>query len=246
MGYSSDINSYFPHENKNFTSASIIQLIKSGAQLHFATLWGPLRASQQFRINNSHWLSIVIKRWLNEYGLNVVLFVLAQIFVLIFFIDNVIVGEVVAFVLLPFLTIVQMFIDRFRNDSNVFYDTENSTSMSVKRYQENDNVIAWAFFNHYALPIGYRKGARIRQHIHTEAKTRKVTLMCHAQNNTIAEYYLNEYPHGINMGGPRPLLIWNYANKSTDDIIKSGIDIFGINSIRNTGQLPATAYFTEK
>lgn len=236
---------HFPRTHPNFATASAVQLIKAGAQLHFATLWGPLRASQQFRLNTSAWLVIVTKRWLNEYGLNVVLFLLAQIFVVVFLSNNLLLGEVIACALLPLLTITQMFIDRYRNDSSVFYDTENSASMSVKRYLENDKVIAWAFFNHYALPIGHRKGAMIRKQIHTEAEERKITLMCHAQNDKIAQYYLDEYPDGINMGGPRPLLIWNYSGKSTADIIKNGIDIFGINSIRNTGQLPATTRFSE-
>lgn len=240
-------DTFFPNPETHFRRSSPLQLIKHGFQLHAATFYGPLRTSKQFRFENPNWMKIVTQRFLMEYGLNLVLLLIGQAFIILFYAHSIIVAEIFLVLFLPLLTIIQLFIDRFRSDSKVFYDPLHSSGMSVKTYVNKDKeVIAWSFFNHYSLPIGLRKGVDLRQAIHSDAKKRKITLVCHAQNDKIADYYLNEHPGGESLGGSRPLLVWSYSPHGVKDFMANNVDVFGVKSIRNTGQLPATNFKNRK
>jgi hypothetical protein len=229
--------------SQRIQQASFLQLVYQGLYLHYASLWGPLRASKAFRDQNTNWILKVLTRWFKEYGLNFVVLLLS-LATFIFYVPNAIfLGIVFSLILLPTLTIVQMLIDSFRKDIIILFDTKALSGLTVKFSTDINGRVIWSFYNHFALPIGDKKGIFLRSYLHTLAIEQKVLLVCHAQSETIAKYYLTEKPCGNNLGGARPFMIWNYTLDADNMIIEHKKEhflskIFGVSSIRNSGQFP--------
>lgn len=220
--------------------ASWAGLFKQGAQLHFATIWGSLRASQRFREENpgSQWKHLIAKRFFDEYGLNLLLFIAFQV-IIFSWVTPWWLGEIFVLLLIPFLSVLQIMIDRGRTDSTVYESKENASGLSVRIYDNAPGQESWVFFNHFALPVGKGEGVKLRRSLHQEAKTNGVNLLCHAQNDELARYYLQEMPGGIILGGDRPLLLWQYAeNPPSPKKSSSFSSLIGLHSTRNSGQLP--------
>lgn len=216
-------------------------LIIQGLFLHYASFWGPLRASKKFRSENHKWILIVITRWIQEYGLNLAVFIMGQLGLIWFFdLKFYFVGSLLLIAMLPGLTVLQMFVDNFRSDSQVYYDPLSKTGVTVKTYINQTGDVVWIFYNHFALPIGARRGKPIRQTLHEQAQAQKNMLGCYAQNISIATYYLNEFTQGRSEGGKRPFLLWNYSENIWQKREKGSFleTIFGIHSVRNSGQIP--------
>ena len=226
------------------TQASWTNLFKQGAALHLATIWGALRASPRFREEHPswEWKKLIAKRFLDEYGLNLFLFLVMQV-VIFMWIRPWWAGEIAAILLLPFLSILQVWIDRFRRDSTVYASKDNNSGLSVRIFDRKSEQESWVFFNHFAIPVGKGQGVDLRRSLHKEAKDRSINLLCHAQNSELASYYLREMPGGVNLGGERPLLLWQYAPSvpDTDKQHAAFSKLIGLHSTRNSGQLPKNA-----
>lgn len=228
-----------PTETPTLKRATPFQLVYQGLYLHFASLWGPLRTSKEFRRKNNNWLVESLTRWVQEYGSNLAVFLLGQIAIIIYYPNNYLLLTLGLIISLPLLTIIQMFIDNYRTDSQVYFNPETKTGLTVKTHTNENNITVWTYFNHFALPIGAKNGKSIREQLHIQALGNKLILSCHAQNNVIAEYYLNENPEGINNQGKRPQLIWNYSNTAWVERKTTFFStLFGLHSTRNTGQIP--------
>lgn len=234
----------FPETSQRLQKAHWGHLIYQGLYLHYASLWGPLRASKSFRVQNTQWLQIVFTRWIKEYGLNLTLFIIGLFAITIYFAHTWFIAFIGLVILLPLLTIMQMFVDNYRTDSRVYFDSLTSSGLTVKTYTNDEGETVWSFYNHFALPIGQKKGKSIREALHAEAQLKRSVLICQAQNAEIANYYLHERINGKNYGGPRPLIVWNYSQNTTESNHfkheKSTFisQLFGISSIRNSGQIP--------
>lgn len=225
------------------TQASWAGLFKQGIQLHLATIWGALRASQRFKEENPGflWKKLIAKRFFDEYGLNLLLFLAFQV-IIFSWIDPWWIGELVVILLIPFLSVLQVMIDRGRKDSTVYESKENSSGLSVRIYDDSPGQESWVFFNHFALPVGQGEGVKLRRSLHQKAQDCNVNLLCHAQNDELARYYLQEMPGGVNLGGERPLLLWQYAKDAPAPKESSGFrTLIGLDSTRNSGQIPKRA-----
>lgn len=233
-----------PVGNCHLRKATKYELVRHGLSLHLATLWGALRTSPDFRIEHPNWKTLVAKRFLAEYGMNLALLAVLQMLILQFLSGlEALVGSVAAVILLPVLSVAQVISDRLRGTCEVYTDPQGNVGMTIKvhaRYQDG-TVAQWAFLNHYALPVGKREGARIRQALHDEAQTRQIDVLCHAQNEKIAEYYSFEREGCLNLGGARPLLQWVYSTRSQSSLQDKTVkkfDPFGFSSTRDSGQVP--------
>lgn len=231
----------FPNETKNLTRASAPQLTYQGLALHYASFWGPLRTSKSQRAKDPRWLLNALIRWVQEYGGNVALVAMIQLLIVSSSVlqPHWLMVTGVSLLVPPLLTVLQMFLDNFRTDSRVFFDRESSTGMTIKAYRdENDNLV-WSYFNHFALPIGAKNGRGIRAEVHRQAELRKAVVTCSAQNQIIADFYLRDKENGVNLGGKRPLMVWNYSSKPWQERKSSPIqNLFGVYSTRNSGQIP--------
>lgn len=228
-----------PVETNNLKKATLFQLVYQGLYLHFASLWGPLRTSSQTRVTNPDWFVQAVWRWVQEYGLNLTLFFIGQITILYYFSHHYIIATTFLIILLPFLTVVQMFVDNLRTDSQVYFDPHTKTGLTVKTYVNENGTTVWTFYNHYALPIGAKNGKPIRQQLHQQASAQNIILTCHAQNTIIADYYVKENPTAFIQDTKRPHLIWDYSGKGWVERETSLFaQVFGIHSSRNSGQIP--------
>src|SRR5690606_9509465 len=138
---------------------------------HLATIWGALRASSRFKEENpgSKWKRLIAKRFFDEYGLNLLLFFAFQV-IIFSWIDPWWAGEVFVVLLIPFLSVLQVAIDRGRTDSTVYASKDNSSGLSVRVYDDTPGQESWVFFNHFALPVGRGEGVKLRRSLHQEAK----------------------------------------------------------------------------
>lgn len=231
-----------PTPSTRMVKAKTQHLVLQGLFLHYASFWGPLRASKTFRETNPNWLHIILTRWIQEYGLNFSIFLVGQFGLLWSFKDlpTYLVLTTVLLLILPVLTVIQMVVDNFRTDSQVYYDPFSKTGLTVKTYQNQTGDTVWIFYNHFALPIGARKGQPIRKTMHEQAAVNQVMLGCYAQNKTIANYYLQEFAKGIASSHKRPFILWNYSGHVWQERAKSSwiASLFGFHSARNSGQIP--------
>ena len=204
--------------------------------LHIATIAGPLdvlcKKGQRTK---------AIKLFLNEYGLNLTLLALLQVVIWMYLpSEKYMFGELIAVAFLLFLSIIQMYIDGARRPIQIFHSGKYESGISVRVAGEK----CWAFFNHYALPVGRKHGVHLRLELHRQAKENQFLLFCYAQNNDVARYYLKENPNGIVADGnsKRPLLVWDYREENDKTYSpfqnKRKSDLFGLHSARNSGSLP--------
>lgn len=231
----------FPKETNSLKRSGALQLIYQGVFLHYASLWGPLRTSKSAREIDTRWLYHAIKRWFTEYGGNVALLIVIQLLILStpLFSSHWLATTISSLAIPPFLTVLQMFLDNTRRDSRVYFDSDSKTGLTVKAYTNESGVVVWSYYNHFALPIGARNGSNIRAEIHRQAKMNKTIVTCTAQNEIIANFYLRSNPNGENLGGARPLMVWNYSTSPWNERSVNFLQaIFGVHSVRNTGQLP--------
>lgn len=234
-----DSKNMLPVETETLKKAHPFQLIYQGFYLHFASLWGPLRTSKQHRTQNKNWFTQSVTRWIQEYGSNLTVFLLGQATIIMYFPTWYAINTFFLLLLLPLLTVTQMFLDCYRSDSQVYFNPTTKTGLTVKTYTNQHGVTVWVYYNHFALPIGAKNGQSIREQLHIQAEQNKHILSCHAQNNIIAEYYLKEKPQGNTKPGKRPQLIWNYSGKAWEERHTTKISqLFGIHSTRNSGQIP--------
>lgn len=213
------------------------QLTYQGLYLHFASFWGPLHTSKATRAKNPLWFPQSLALWVKEYGLNLAVMLLTLTISYVYYGFISVPSVVIALTLPPLLTVIQMFIDNYlRKDIIVLYDTETKSGLTVRKVSEN----SYGFYNHYALPVGDRNGVPIRNWLHEIMQTRKINLQCIAQNEFIANYYLEERPGGSSKGGKRPLLAWEYSGAPTLHTRKPNLleRAVGLHSMRNSGQLP--------
>lgn len=225
-----------PTPDETFKSSSGVRLLIQGVMLHLATIAGPVDV---FRKQGQK--SKAVKLFLNEYGLNLTLFILLQgVIVQYIPATGFAYAEVCSVLFLLFLSVVQMTVDAGRKPINVYHSARYEAGISVRVAGEK----CWAFFNHYALPVGRKHGVHLRAELHTQAERNKFLLFCYAQNNDVARYYLKEHPNGELILGKskRPLIIWDYR----EDVDKEYSpfndhkrwDVFGLNSSRSSGSLP--------
>lgn len=233
-----------PAGSTHLRRATNAELIKHGLSLHAAILWGALRTSQDYRRIHPHWRREVARRFITEYGMNLLLVAMIQLCAAQFVAGPALLGVGVASViLLPILSVAQVFSDRLRGSCEVYTDPQGNVGMTVKvvALDADGNVAQWAFLNHFALPIGKREGVRMRAALHAEAKKCGVDLMCVAQNETVADYYYQEHPGAQMSGSKRPLLCWKYRNDDAPPAVKTSkkkFDPFGFSSLRDSGQIP--------
>lgn len=231
----------FPYETERFRRVTIIQLVYQGIFLHYASFWGPLRSSTEQRNKDSKWAVTAFTRWIQEYGGNAALLLMLQLLIASNEVLRIhwLASTSVSLLIPPALSILQMFLDNLRKDSRVFFDTKSHTGLTIKAYKDENGTLVWSYFNHFALPIGAKNGRNIRTEIDRQAQELKIVLTCNAQNQTIADFYLRDNPRGVNQDGKRPLMVWNYSGKSWRER-KSSLfqSAFGINSTRNSGQIP--------
>lgn len=184
------------------------------------------------------------KLFFSEYGLNLALLGLLQLLVFQYLPPSqYVAGEVGAVMTLVFMSIVQMFVDSYREPIRIYHSSKYEAGISVRIAGEK----CWAFFNHYALPVGRKHGVHLRSELHKQAKDNQFLLFCYAQNLDVARYYIKEHPQGELILGQskRPLLIWDYRQMTDrkdfpfeQSTKKKKLDLFGLNSTRNSGSLP--------
>lgn len=233
------VGGVLPVETEFLKKAGVAQLIYQGFYLHFASLWGPLRSSKRYRLQNKNWFVQSLFRWFQEYGYNLLLFLVGQIIIFTSFFSVYFVATLVSLLMLPLLTVLQMFIDNFRTDSQVYFNPDTGAGLTVKTHVAVNGPTVWTYFNHFALPIGNKNGTSIREQLHLQAAANHHILSCHAQNMVIAKYYLGEKPEGSANNERRPQLVWNYSGKVwVEREVNKFSQMFGIHSTRNSGQIP--------
>jgi hypothetical protein len=224
--------SIVPVETVGMNQSRTLQLAKQGVLLHLSTILGPLsvmhKPQQRFKAS---------RLFINEYGLNLVFLLMLQVVILQSFKSNLVIAEMLAVFTLVGMSVVQMFVDNFRKNIHVFHSKRHETGLSV-RVESSDK---WAFFNHYALPVGRKYGIALRAELHKQAKDHKIILYCYAQNMDVALHYVKEHSDGVITGTKRPLVVWDYREDQTATGIfkqKKKMDLFGLHSVRNSGSLP--------
>jgi hypothetical protein len=233
------MTSPLPTPAKNFKYSAGVRLITQGIMLHVATLAGPMdvfkKKGQRAKAS---------KLFFSEYGLNLVLLALLQLLIFQYLKPyQYFLGELSAISALIVLSVIQMFVDSYRNQIRIYHSAKYEAGISVRVAGEK----AWAFFNHYALPVGRKHGVHLRSELHKQAQSKGFLLFCYAQNIDVANYYIREHPQGklILNHSKRPLLIWDYRDeadrqKSSFEAVSNSkkFDLFGLNSTRNSGSLP--------
>lgn len=188
-------------------------LLSHGFLLHAASLLGPLRASSAFRASNKHWFKIVLARVWQEYGLNLMLLAVGFLNVIVLTDTPTarLVGVALVLAGVPALTCLQMLIDKIRGDLVLKDTTIRSSGISI-RVEQIRGVQVVRFFNHYGLPIGRGHGVALRSWLLRTSKERDRVLVCRAQSETVADYYLSVHPGGMKLSGAkRPLLMWDHT-----------------------------------
>lgn len=226
-----------PTPAENFKSSSGVRLLTQGVMLHTATIAGP---ADVFR-KKGHRIK-AIKLFFSEYGLNLILFALFQMLIVMYLpYSQYILGEIAAISGLFLMSVIQMFVDSVRKPIHIYHSSKYEAGISVRIAGEK----CWAFFNHYALPVGRKHGVHLRSELHKQAKTNRFLLFCYAQNIDVANYYIREHPHGKLIQGQskRPLLIWDYRDEKDKGYSpfqqqSKKLDLFGFSSTRNSGSLP--------
>lgn len=233
------MTSPLPTPAKNFKYSAGVRLITQGIMLHVATLAGPLDVFKKKgqRVKAS-------KLFFSEYGLNLVLIALLQLLIFQYLPPyQYFLGELIAILVLVILSVIQMFVDSCRKQIRIYHSAKYEAGISVRVAGEK----SWAFFNHYALPVGRKHGVHLRSELHKQAQSNGFLLFCYAQNIDVAKYYIKEHPKGelILNQSKRPLLIWDYRDEagrkmSSFEEVSNGkkFDLFGLNSTRNSGSLP--------
>lgn len=236
----------YPILPTRFKKTSILGLIKQGFVLHIATLVGSLRASQQFRDRHGNqWRKVVFLRFIDEYGLNLLLLLVLQPIIFMFFSHAWFLAEALAVLMLPVLSILQMVTDSVRPKCLVIHDSKYLTGLTLKIIEtETKGKYGWAFMNHFAMPIGHKYGVDVRGMLHEQANKQGIDLWCRAQNSDIAAYYVEQHPGGIIVNTDRgmPLICWNYSNDAIQTRPKR--DPLGFHAIQNSGQLTFRDKFT--
>lgn len=226
-----------PTPAENFKSSSGVRLLTQGVMLHTATIAGP---ADVFR-KRGHRIKAV-KLFFSEYGLNLILFALFQMLIFIYLpYSQYLFGEIAAICGLFLMSVMQMFVDSARKPISIYHSSKYEAGISVRIAGEK----CWAFFNHYALPVGRKHGVHLRSELHKQAETNRFLLFCYAQNIDVANYYIREHPHGKLILGQskRPLLIWDYRDEQDKGYSpfqqhSKKLDLFGFSSTRNSGSLP--------
>jgi hypothetical protein len=225
-----------PTPVENFKSSTGVRLLTQGIMLHTATIAGPVDV---FRKKGQKVKAT--KLFFNEYGLNLTLFALLQVLIFMYAPPSQYVfWEVMAVGVLFFMSVIQMVVDSNRKPIEIYHSSKYEAGISVRIAGEK----CWAFFNHYALPVGRKHGVHLRSELHKQAQNKRFLLFCYAQNTDVATYYLREHPQGELILGTskRPLLIWDYREEKDKSFSPfhqgKKIDLFGMNSARNSGSLP--------
>lgn len=226
-----------PTPAENFKSSSGVRLLTQGVMLHAATIAGP---ADVFR-KKGHRIKAV-KLFFSEYGLNLTLFALLQLLIVMYVPSSQYVfGEFAAISFLFLMSVIQMVVDSVRKPIEIYHSSKYEAGISVRVAGDK----CWAFFNHYALPVGRKHGVHLRSELHTQAQRNEYLLFCYAQNIDVANYYIREHPQGELILGKskRPLLVWDYRKEqdrgySPFQETSKKLDLFGLNSARNSGSLP--------
>lgn len=239
-----------PVGDLNLRPATNLQLVRHGLSLHWAILTGALRTSREFKKQHRNWRMLVLRRFLAEYGMNLLLLCLLQLLIL-----DALGGFGGAFArpgmhaamslgsiaLLPLLTVAQAVTDRLRKTCEVYTDEQGNVGMTVRlaALDNQGKPARWVFLNHYALPVGQRHGVRMRNSLHREAQAKGVDIACRAQNDKVADYYMTERPGAMVTAGARPYLQWQYREPVGEVVVLGkSFDPFGFSSTRDAGQLP--------
>lgn len=227
-----------PTPADSFHLSAGVRLLKQGIMLNIATVAGPLDV---FRKKGQRIKAL--KLFFTEYGLNLLLFGLLQLVIILYMSDRIILGEILAVGFIFSMSVIQMLVDSLRTPIQVYHSSRYEAGISVRLAGDK----CWAFFNHYALPVGRKHGVHLRSELHKQAKDTGNLLFCYAQNDDIAAYYLREHPDKCILTpakkGSRPLLVWDYRaeghrNGFTPHEKKKPFDLFGFNSARNSGSIP--------
>lgn len=226
-----------PTPAENFKSSTGVRLLKQGVMLHIATIAGP---ADVFR-KKGHRIKAT-KLFLSEYGLNLTLLALLQFLIFQYLpTSQYIFGEIGAVTVVFLMSVLQMLVDSVRNPIKIYHSAKYEAGISVRVAGDK----CWAFFNHYALPVGRKHGVHLRSELHKQAKENNFLLFCYAQNTDVANYYIREYPQGELILGKskRPLLIWDYRDENQKGYspfqeTAGKFDLFGLHSTRNSGSLP--------
>lgn len=226
-----------PLATSEFVPSKGFRLILQGIMLHIATIAGPVDVFQKGGQRRQ-----ALRLFFTEYGLNLLLFALLQLVIYLYTPPSrYLIAEIGAIVFLLLMSVIQMVVDDVRQPINIYHSAKHEAGLSVRIAGEK----SWAFFNHYALPVGRKYGVHLRSELHKQARGRQYLLYCYAQNMDVAQYYLREHPNGeFADTSKRPLIVWDYR----EDKDKQGhnplslkskkFDPFGIHSARNSGSLP--------
>lgn len=233
------MNASLPTPAANFKYSAGVRLLTQGIMLHIATIAGPVDVFKKQGQKKK-----AIQLFLSEYGLNLALLGLLQLLIFQYLPSSQYMwGEMGAVMTLVFMSIVQMFVDSHREPIRIYHSSKYEAGISVRMAGEK----CWVFFNHYALPVGRKHGVHLRSELHKQAKENQFLLFCYAQNLDVAHHYIKEHPQGELILGKskRPLLIWDYRQIADRkefpferDTKKQKLDLFGLNSTRNSGSLP--------
>lgn len=226
-----------PTPAENFKSSTGVRLLKQGIMLHISTVAGPVDVFKK----KGHRIKAV-KLFLSEYGLNLTLLALLQLLIFKYLPSSqYVMGEVSAVLVVFLMSVLQMFVDSVRKPIQIYHSAKYEAGISVRVAGDK----SWAFFNHYALPVGRKHGVHLRSELHKQAKANHFLLFCYAQNADVANYYIKEHPQGELILGKskRPLLIWDYRDTNDKGYspfqeVAGKFDPFGFNSTRNSGSLP--------
>lgn len=231
------MTSTLPFATAEFLNSKGFRLVFQGFMLHIATIAGPVDV---FRKGGQR--QKALRLFFNEYGLNLLLFALLQLLIYIYVpATYYLLAEIAAIAFLILMSVIQMFVDYSREPINIYHSARHEAGISVRVAGEN----SWAFFNHYALPVGRKYGVHLRSELHRQAEDQHYLLYCYAQNMDVANHYLREHPKGtLADTSKRPLLVWDYRDDKdkTDQVPMSlkakKFDPFGFHSARNSGSLP--------
>lgn len=235
--------SNLPLPSASYCRASKLDLAKQGLQMYYSSFVGPLRTSRaqrlRYRSEGKIWHWEALKLWAAEFGMNAVVSMLMGLLVLTLG-GSGLLSILLALIVPPMLVILQMYVDASRSDTLILRAVDSSTGLTVRRGPEGN----WSYFNHFALPIGKKRGVGVRSHLHDEAKKERQLLSCYAQNEPVAAYYLREREGGTReFQSHRPLLFWDYSGGARQwayGAKKGGVlaRLLGVNNVRSAGQMP--------
>lgn len=186
------------------------RLLLFGTIMHFSTLNSVLRISKGFRaFHGKRWPVEAVKRFSSEFGLNVLLYITLVVLAYLYVPQSFMELAIVSLFIPSMLSCLQMSVDGFRPDADVYYDPRNISGLTVRSISTTDGY-DWKFFNHYAFPVGYGHGKEVRNALHQEGSVREHDIICIPQNNIIEALYSNERPE--NLSKDNKYLRWSYSS----------------------------------